>query len=63
MVQPLLQLDKLWSLPTTSVGGLPIAIALPVFEAIVLFSQRSTAYVKFNKFRGIYASLAPSYEL
>ena len=34
MVQPLLQLDKLWSLPTTSVGGLPIAIALLVFEAL-----------------------------
>ena len=34
MVQSLLQLDKLWSLPTTSVGGLPVAIALPVFEAI-----------------------------
>ena len=36
MVQPLLRLDKLWSLPSTSVGGLPIAIALPAFEAISL---------------------------
>ena len=64
MVQPLFQLDELWSLPTTSVGGLPIAIALPVFEALsFVFTTRSTAYVKFNKFRGIYASLALSYKL
>ena len=34
MVQLLLWLDKLWSWASTSVGRLPIAIALPVFEAI-----------------------------
>ena len=36
MVQPLLQLDKLWSQASTSVGGLPVAIALPVLEAVSL---------------------------
>ena len=36
MVQPLLQVDELWSPPSTFVGGLPVAIALPVFEAISL---------------------------
>ena len=36
MVQPLLQLDKLWSWASTSVGGLPVAIALPILEAVSL---------------------------
>ena len=29
MVQPLLWLDKLWSRASVSVGGVPVAIALP----------------------------------
>ena len=36
MVQPLLQLDKLWSQASTSVGGLHVAIAFPVLEAVSL---------------------------
>ena len=36
MVQPLLRLDKLWSWASISVGGLPVAIALPVLEATSL---------------------------
>ena len=36
MVQPLLQLDKLWSRASTSVGGILVAIALPVLEAVSL---------------------------
>ena len=34
MVQPLMGLHKLWSRLNTSVGELPIAIMLPVLEAI-----------------------------
>ena len=46
-VQPLLQLDKLWSLLSTSVGGLSIDIALPVLEAISLvFTTQITQSVK-----------------
>ena len=33
MVQPLLRLDELWSWASTSVVGLPVAIAFPVSEA------------------------------
>ena len=36
MVQPLMRLDKLWARASTSVGGLPVAIALPVLEAVSL---------------------------
>ena len=36
MVQPVLRLDKLWSRASTSVGGLPVAIALPILEAVSL---------------------------
>ena len=49
-----LQLDKLWSWASSSVAGLPVAKALPVFQAK---SQHSAAYVKFNKFRRIYVAL------
>ena len=55
MVQLLLWLDKLCSRAGTSVGGLPIAIALPVLEVISYVFTMEFAYVKFKKFRGIYA--------
>ena len=47
MVQPLLWLDKDWSQASRSVGGLPVAIVLPVLEAISLVSQRSGTFRSF----------------
>ena len=62
-MQPLLWLDQLWSWASTSVGRLPLAIALPVFEGMSLVFTTQYTHVKFNKFRGIYACLALNYEL
>ena len=58
-MQPLLGLDKLWSWASTSVGGLPVAIVLPVFQ----LSFHNCVYGEILTNLGVYAPLAPNYEL
>ena len=55
MVQPLLQLDKLWSRASRASRS----YSASYLGSCKLSSQRSTAYMKF---RGIYACLSPNCE-